>query len=99
MAQYSEGLASRVRQALEERSLSTRDVAKLARGAISHMTVSEMVRGVVPSPRKIAAFAVAIGEHPDVYLEAAGEPFRYVGGLTAGSVMRGLAGSLAFGAR
>ena len=88
MAAYSDQLAARVRKALDERGISPRDVAKLSGGKISHMTVSEMLRGTAPSPRKIAVFALAIGDHPDRYLEDAGEPFRDCGRMELAGVKR-----------
>lgn len=90
MAAYSDKLALRVRDALTERGISPRDVAKLSGGKISHMTVSEMLRGTAPSPRKIAVFALTIGEHPDEYLKDAGEPFRYTGPRELARVKRTL---------
>ncbi len=91
MAQTSPVLARRVRAALEKRGMSPRDAALQSRGHISHMTINEMTRGVVPSPRKLVAFALTIGEHPDSFLDAAGEPFRYVGELDIDRVTHSLA--------
>jgi len=89
MARYSNSLPELVRAALQRKGLSARDVARMSESKISHMTINEMMRGVVPSPRKVAVFAITIGEHPDVFLEAAGEPFRYVGELNLSSVREG----------
>lgn len=91
MARQSSTLASVVRKDLQEKGWSPRDVARASGDRISHMTVNEMMRGVVPSPRKLTVFALTIGEHPDRYFAAAEEPYRYTGDLDLSRVEHALA--------
>lgn len=72
MATYSDKLGTLVTESLKARGLSTRDVARLSDGSVSHQTIADMCRGVAPGIPKLVAVARLLGDDPNTYLEAAG---------------------------
>jgi len=59
-------------------SRSSRVVAELAGGEVSHALISRMLRsGYIPSVEIIVSLARAVGTDPNALLDAAGKP-RYV---------------------
>lgn len=79
MARYSNRLGALLKDTMERKGLTPRDVARMSNGKVSHMTVNEAANGTVPSLEKTVVIALALGEDPNYYLEAAGRPFRFTG--------------------
>ena len=77
MAQYVEEFGAAVRDAMDSRGFSTRDVSKRSGGKISPTSVLMMRDGKLVGPELVAEFALAVQDDPNRFLRIARLPFRY----------------------